>query len=64
MKIKLCNVTDFTDVCMVGGQSCAPHQTNLCKILQLCGEISLLSLDISPSNLVNFLILRPSLQKF
>ena len=47
-----------------GGQVRAcPCLTNNCKILRLCGAISLLYLDVSPSELISYLIFRPSFQQ-
>ena len=51
-----------TDVCMMGASSC-PHHTNVFKISRLFGEISSFPLDVSPLNLVSFLILRHSFQR-
>ena len=41
-----------------GGQVCAPHQTNVCKILRLFRAISLLFSDMSLSNWASLLNLR------
>ena len=46
----------------MGASSC-PHHTNVFKISRLCGEISSFPLDVSPLNLVSFLILRRSFQR-
>ena len=56
---------NFTDACMVGmgegggGQVRASHHRNVCKILGLCGAISLLSLDVSPLNLIKLPYFKP-----
>ena len=56
--------SNFTDFCMVGGgeQLRAPYYTNVCIILRLCGAISSFSLDVSPLNLVSYLIFKALLQ--
>ena len=46
-----------------GGTGPCSHHTSVCKISQLCGAISSLAINVSPSNLVSFLILRPSFQQ-
>ena len=47
-----------------GRQVCAPHHTNICKSnIAVLWVIYLLSLDVSPSNLVGYLILKPSIQQ-
>ena len=38
-------------------------QTSVKVILQFCGVIYLLSLDVSPLNLVGYLILKPSIEQ-
>ena len=45
------------------GQVRAPHHTNVCKVLRLCGAISSLSLDVSPLNLVSYLVFKALLQQ-
>ena len=50
------------DVLYGGGQVRAPT-TNVCKISRLCGLISSLSLDLSPLNLVSYLILKFSFRQ-
>ena len=47
-----------------GRQVCALHHRNVCKsnIAVLWGNI-MLSLDVSPLNLVGYLILKPSIQQ-
>ena len=43
----------------MGGQVRASHHRNVCKILGLCGAISLLSLDVSPLNLIKLPYFKP-----
>ena len=60
---KFSHLTHFTDVCMVGAQSC-PHPTiqTSVKSFQHCGAISSQSQDVSATNLASLLILRRSFQ--
>ena len=63
MKINLLKVMKFYRKRLYGGgQVCAPHHTNVCKILQLCEAISSLAKDVSLSNLAILVILRRSFQ--
>ena len=50
-------------VCCGAGQVRAPYHTNVCKVLRLCGAISSLSLDVSPLNLVSYLVFKALLQQ-
>ena len=62
MKIHLLKVVNFYKPLYGGGQVCAFHHTNVCKISRLCRAISSLAKDVSLSNLAILLILRCSFQ--
>ena len=50
-------------VVVEGKQVRFPHHTSVCKIVRLCGALSSLPLEVSPLDLVSFLILRRSFQR-
>ena len=61
MKIHLLKVVNFYKPLYGGGQVCASHHTNVCKILRLCSALSSLAKDVSLSNLAitSFKVLFP-----